>query len=200
MSEERKKCSVCGYYTFTEGKEICPVCGHKREIESSNEEQEESQKIVKMCKHKNRNYIRNQLPSELPWIYEHEAERTGDDCMDMITDQMRVLYYVSNEVHSHEREFYEAATSVFARCMVEKNINESRYCSPNYIEQKEMLHTYELLADYGEYAIESNIKLAQCHLNGFGVSKNMNKVVEYLREAAEYAEIESGKRQENGTD
>ena len=55
-------------------------------------------------------------------------------------------------------------------------------------------------ADYGEYAIESNIKFAQCHLNGFGVSKDIKKVDEYLREAAEYAEIESGKRQKNGTD
>ena len=205
--EDRRKCPVCGYYTLAENDNICPICNWYGDPKSAEDELREA--IISERKKWNKKLdddpdlfsefslsIRGPLPDELPWVYEHEAEKIGSEETDAMVDHMRVLSYMSDQVHKHELQFYTAARSVFAKCLPENM--DWYYATDGELEG--MIHTFELLADHGEYVIESNIKLAQCYMYGYGVKKDLKKTAEYLREAAEYAEIKSQEGEDNGED
>ena len=203
----KHKCPVCGYYTLEDrhANDICPVCFWEDDCFVVNEndfspangitlaEAKENWESEKCSRFSDKPFCRNPYPSELPWIYEHDAEITGRDDRDAMVDVMRTFDYISNAVHSHEKEYFTAATTVFNRCLAEAESNGAQ--SDYYISEKltesdkeEMIRIYELLADYGDYAFHSNIKLAECYMNGFGVERDLNKTGDYLRAAAELAD------------
>lgn len=211
------KCPVCGNYTLPEGAwgEICPVCFWEADgfVQNDNDispanglsiaEARDNWKKMNCSDLYYKQFCRHPYPSELPWIYEHDPEITGQDDRDAMVDLMRSFYYISDEVHSHEKEYFESATAVFHDCLAytEEADGEGCYDSterPEEYDMEEMIHIFELLADYGDHVIESNIKLAQCYIHGFGVKKDLAKAAEYLREAAEHAEIKSQEGDNNG--
>ena len=211
--EKKEKYPVCGNYTLTQRHvfDICPVCFWEDDCFIDDENEYSSANVMTLaearenwqrdgsCSSHDASFCRKPFPSELPWIYEHEVEVTGDDDRDAMVDVMRDLYFISSEVHSHEKEYYEAANSVYNECLsASEGDMEPSDDLPTETDKEEMIRIFELLADHGDYAIESNIKLAECYLKGFGVAQNTQKTAEFLREAAEYIEIENKEGVGNG--
>ena len=90
MMMKKEKCPVCGNYTLEERhiNEICPVCVWEDDLFVRNEddfspangmtlaEARGSWKEIRSCHGMMKQYCRGPYPSELPWIYEHDAEKS----------------------------------------------------------------------------------------------------------------------------
>ena len=210
MTEKRHKCPICGYYTFTEenGNEICPVCFWEDdlfdvilEVDESEEsmangisisEARENWKVMRCCRPDIKDFCRNPLPSELPWIYEHEPITTGDSSKDLINETMEVMNYKSNQINKRPDMFLQAADHVFHNCL------NHEYTS-NY-EKQDMIDIYETLNSRFAFGIYSAIKLEMCYQWGLGVKQNYTKFKEYVEDEIEWSHAEKSSFQiEDGT-
>ena len=180
------KCPVCGNYTLfdTEKYDDCPVCGWSKPINTNSYEEYLKDAIEEFLDF---GYIirathRNPLPSELPWIHEHEPKISGDDKHDGIVDLYRILSYQGHEISRRPDLFMAAADTIFNRCIKEGP-------KVNY-EETDMFQIYQNLEGYGAFGLQALLKLAMCFQYGFGTKRDGKNAEDTLSEAVDWSNVE----------
>ncbi len=181
------KCPICGNYTMfdPENYEICPVCGWKNKSDCDNYEQllwEAQDEYLNLGHVDNAKMFRNPLPSELPWIHEHEPETSGDDKHDGIVDLYRILSYQGHEISRRPDLFMAAADTIFNRCIKEGP-------KGNY-EETDMFQIYQNLEGYGAFGLQAQLKLAMCFQYGFGTKRDGKNAEGTLSDAVDWTNSE----------
>lgn len=190
------KCPVCGYYTLEDrhANDICPVCFWEDDCFAANEndfspangmtltEARENWENENCSRCSDKPFIRNPLPSELPWIHEHEPEITGDDTHDGIVDIYRTLCYQGHEISRRPDLFMAAADTIFDRCIKEGP-------KGNY-EESDMFQIYQNLEGYGAFGLQAQLKLAMCFQYGFGTKMDRSSAKGTLLEAIDWSDVE----------
>ncbi len=191
-----KKCPICGNYTLDGiSGSICPVCGYCRLPESletldkatlskKKEEYLHTGHVFATAYYKPEGVykFRPPLPSELPWVHEHEPDISGDNKRDAMVDIYRIISHQGHKISRRPDLFMAAADTIFNRCIKEGP-------KVNY-EETDMFQIYQNLEGYGAFGLQALLKLAMCFQYGFGTKRDGKNAEDTLSEAVDWSNVE----------